>query len=99
MKTLSTFTYCLLTLISCLLCTKLNAQSPNWLWAKSAGGTDYDYATSVTTAPGGDVYVTGYFSDTITFGSTVLTNTDTLCFCTFDIFIAKYDSSGTVLWA
>src|ERR1700682_3232991 len=94
MKTISTFTYCLLTLIYCLFCTKLNAQSPNWLWAKSAGG---GVANSITTAPGGNVYITGCFEGpSITFGSTVLTNANTGY---YDIFIAKYDSSGNILWA
>ncbi len=65
------------------------------LWAKSAGGTSDDYVTSVASDVSGNVYVTGYFqSTTITFGSTTLNNAGFR-----DIFIVKYDTSGTVLWA
>jgi hypothetical protein len=69
----------------------------NVLWAKSAGGTDYDYAQSVSTDGNGNVYVTGSFgSSSIMFGSTGLTNPNVGW---DNIFIAKYDSTGTVLWA
>lgn len=69
--------------------------SGNVLWAKSAGGTYYDDGMSVTTDISGNAYLTGYFgSSTITFGSTTLTNAGS-----YDIFIAKYDPNGNVLWA
>ena len=74
-----------------------NAQSPNWAWAKSAGGTDYDYGTGISTDASGNVLITGYFdSPTITFGTTTLTNAGTGI---ADIFVVKYDASGNVLWA
>jgi hypothetical protein len=72
------------------------SQSPEWVWAESAGGTDYDFANSVFTDAGGNVYVTGsFYSDSITFGSITLTNAGAGY---ADIFITKYDSNGTVLW-
>jgi len=71
------------------------AQAPNCIWAKAAGGTYYDYGYSVATDACGNVYVTGSFSSpTITFGTTTLTNAGS-----GNIFIAKYDAAGTVLWA
>ncbi|MBI3502269.1 MAG: T9SS type A sorting domain-containing protein [Bacteroidetes bacterium] len=74
--------------------TKYDANG-NVLWAKSATGTGVDEGYSVSTDAGGNVFVTGYFwSPTITFGSTTLTNAGG-----FDVFIAKYDSNGNVLWA
>jgi hypothetical protein len=71
------------------------AQSPEWVYAKSAGGTNDDLAFGISTDAWGNVYVTGSFqSSSITFGSTVLTNAGYA-----NIFITKYDSNGTVLWA
>jgi preprotein translocase subunit YajC len=73
------------------------AQVPEWVWAESAGGTDYDGGSSVATDAAGNVYVTGYFyNPSITFDSTVLTNANG---GSPDIFITKYDSNGTVIWA
>ena len=71
------------------------AQILNWQWAKGVGGTDWDgiFATTIDTQ--GNIYVVGIFnSPTITFGSTTLTNNGEE-----DIFIAKYNSNGNVLWA
>ena len=77
----------------------INAQSTNWLWAKSAGGGDIDEGQSVATDAQGHVFVTGSFeSSSITIGSYTLANGDP-GFSTDDIFVAKYDSLGTVLWA
>ncbi|HYV92902.1 MAG TPA: T9SS type A sorting domain-containing protein [Chitinophagales bacterium] len=71
------------------------AQSPNWVWAKSAGGTNPEWATTMTTDPSGNVYLVGNFqSDSITFGSTTLFSSNYL-----GIFLVKYDGSGNVLWA
>jgi len=71
------------------------APNGNIIWAKSAGGNNYDYSCNVTTDNSGNVYVTGYFqSDTIIFYSDTLINNGTA-----DIFLAKYDSDGNVLWA
>jgi len=51
------------------------AQSPNYLWAKSAGGTFDDKGFSCSTDASGNIIATGYFdSPSITFGSTTLTN-------------------------
>jgi len=79
-----------------LLGYQIKAQVPNWLWAESAGGKNDDYGKAVCTDASGNVYVTGYFSsDSITFGSIILTNPDS----TSHLFVVKYDDAGNVLWA
>ena len=65
------------------------------VWARNAGGTNGDFANSITTDTAGNVIVAGYFlSPTIAFGSTTLTNSGNA-----DIFLAKYNAEGSVLWA
>ncbi len=82
----------------CLLLSSIisvNAQTPNWQWAKSEGGTSSEVSTGVCTDASGNVFITGlFFSPTITFGTTTLTNAGSM-----DIFIVKYDATGNVLWA
>jgi len=65
----------------------------NVLWAKSAGGS-YDCGNSIATDISGNVYITGDFTDQITFGNITLNDSGD-----GDIFIAKYDSEGNVIWA
>jgi len=64
-------------------------------WTKSATGSGDDVVTSIITDASNNVIITGYFqSNTITFGSVILTNTGGT-----DIFTVKYDSNGTLIWA
>ena len=78
-----------LTLIVTALFIVVNSfsQAPNWVWAKSAGGSASDYGFSVATDQLGNVYETGSFrSSSITFGSTTLTNASS---GTDDMFLVK----------
>ncbi len=74
----------------------VNAQTPVWQWAKSAGGVSAsDVSNAVAVDAGGNSYVTGTFaSASITFGSTTLANTGG-----YEVFVVKYNSAGTVVWA
>ena len=70
--------------------------SGNVLWATGAGGPQNDQANSVTTDAEGHVFSAGFFySDTATFGSTRLVNTNYHS----DMFLTKYDAAGNTLWA
>jgi hypothetical protein len=65
----------------------------NWLWAVRAGGEWMDEADDIAVDEVGNIYVTGYFNDTATFGSTSLTSSGST-----DIFVAKLDTDGNWLW-
>jgi Beta-propeller repeat len=66
----------------------------NLQWIRQAGSTGSDIAQGVALDSSGNCYVTGFFSGAATFGSTVLTNAGGR-----DIFVAKYDGAGNLLWA
>jgi hypothetical protein len=69
----------------------------NVIWAKSAGGTGIDYGRGITCDKFGNIYVTGsYRLPSCTFGSTILTNTNTVG---RSLFLVKYNDMGDVLWA
>lgn len=72
--------------------------SGNVMWVNSAGGIEHDFSDAVTVDSSGNAILTGYFtSPSITFETTTLYNTDTNL--TADIFIVKYNPTGSVLWA
>jgi len=66
-----------------------------WELAQKAGGSSGDdQSNAVAVDSNGDVYVTGAFEQTATFGSTTLTTAGN-----DDIFVAKMNSTGHWLWA
>lgn len=69
----------------------------NVVWATSAGGTGSDDAYGMTVTPAGDIYISGIFtSPSITFGpSTIIDSAGVYQ----SAFIARYNSSGTPVWA
>ena len=68
------------------------------LWALdlSTGVDDVEQGTSITSAPNGDTYVTGYFKGTFEpAGSPTLTS----CVNGSNLFLLKLDTDGAVLWS
>ena len=63
-------------------------------WAVSAGGVLSDTSSYIAVDGTGNSYVTGRFDGTATFGSFALTSAGES-----DVFVAKYDTTGNVLWA
>ncbi len=63
-------------------------------WARRAGGIDYEKALAITYDPAGNVYICGFYRGQATFGGTTVVNNAG----NNDIFVAKYDASGTFLW-
>lgn len=71
----------------------------NCIWAKSAGGDYADEGSAVKVSTDGSVYLTGYYkSPVLTIGTKALTNAETAG-ARDDLFLAKLDGSGNVLWA
>lgn len=66
----------------------------NWVWAKRAGGSEWDYSYGISTDDNGTSFVTGSYRSSSSFGSVNLSSSGA-----DDIFAAKIDSSGNWLWA
>ena len=63
------------------------------LWAKNAGGTGGDTAYGVALDNFGGVYVAGFFSGAMTVDGITVTSAGLS-----DIFLAKYNPDGTLVW-
>ena len=82
---------------ACLLLGKtLNAQGLEWV--KSYGAAEDDQGRSISRDASGNIYTTGYFSETVDFdpgtGTTNLTSAGLK-----DVFVQKMDADGNFLWA
>ena len=64
----------------------------NVLWARGAGGTGYDEGLGICSGAESDIYITGY-----NHSPSFSIETDTLI--GDGLFVAKYNTSGTELWA
>jgi len=74
------------------------SSSGELLWLKNAGGTQNDVGYGIGIDSEGFIYIAGYFSTTAVFGE----SSDLVRFTTSgreDIFLAKYDSEGNLIWA
>lgn len=67
-------------------------------FVEGIGGVGADFGIGIAMDSSGNVYTTGYFSDTVDFdpgaGTSVLVSMGD-----FDLFVSKHDSSGNFLWA
>jgi len=66
----------------------------SWEWATRAGGVYSDRGCGLTVDETGSSYVTGYFDEAATFGSSSLTSNGNR-----DIYVAKLDLGDNWLWA
>ncbi len=94
MKTKSVFLITSLFFFAAHIC----AQTPDLDWAFGFGGSSSDYPLAMDIDTSNDIYLTGYFRNTVDFdpgtSSANLTSNGNN-----DIFIAKYDTAGNYLWA
>jgi Fibronectin type III domain/Beta-propeller repeat len=61
-------------------------------WAKRFGASDDDRPKGVAVDAGNNVYITGYFRSTVSFGGASLTGSS-------NAFLAKYSSTGAHVWS
>jgi hypothetical protein len=62
-------------------------------WVKTFGGPNFQHKAKLSLDIGGNIYISGYFNDSIYFNSTLLVNSGK------DAFLAKFDPLGNFLWA
>lgn len=74
------------------------SSSGNLIWAASMGGVSDELGRSVTTDASGNIYITGFFMGTADFDPGPNT-ADFTTAGTYDAFIVKLNSSGTLVWA
>ncbi|AMM52371.1 hypothetical protein TH61_15880 [Rufibacter sp. DG15C] len=67
----------------------------NVVWARKAGGAEFERAGNLAVEANGNVYVTGNFSGTAHFGSFSFYN----LIGGISLFLAKFDPDGNVIWA
>ena len=72
---------------------RIHAQSPSFRWVEKSGGPGNDYGYGIAVDGAGNSYVAGSFNGSATFGETSVISQGGA-----DIFIAKYDNGGNLLW-
>ncbi|MEI7729776.1 MAG: immunoglobulin domain-containing protein, partial [Verrucomicrobiota bacterium] len=68
--------------------------SPNYGWFKTYGTAGAEAVNAMVYDASGNLYVAGYYYNTLTLGGYVLTSVGDR-----DLFLAKYDRAGNLLWA
>ncbi len=69
-------------------------ESGNWIWADNVFGNYDDHGIEICNDPYGNLYITGFFNNSISFGSTELISNGSR-----DIFIAKLNQNNEWEWA
>ncbi|MCF8297459.1 MAG: SBBP repeat-containing protein [Saprospiraceae bacterium] len=80
-----------------LLITNSKAQNPSFGWAKSFGGFGADIGNSITMDAMNNVYIAGFFQDTVDFNPGIGVM-NLISNGMNDIFVQKLDAFGNLLW-
>jgi gliding motility-associated-like protein len=75
-----------------ILVAKYNS-SGNLLWSSQIAGTGKDIPKDIYVNNLGEIFVTGSFSETVNVDGQIIVSTGSE-----DVFVAKYNSNGTLLW-
>lgn len=70
------------------------AQAPNCAWANQVSSAGQEYGRSVCSDADGNVFTFGTFTETVVLNDFTLTSAGEE-----DLFVAKYDSDGALIWA
>ena len=65
------------------------------VWSKTTGGPDRDYGDGIAIDANGNCYISGRFQSNATFASIAIENLNSGI---SDIFVAKYDNLGDIVW-
>jgi Secretion system C-terminal sorting domain/Beta-propeller repeat len=88
----------ILILLFCFAILRSNSQAPAWQWAHGYGGIRWDEARDMSVDAAGNIYVIGDFeSPYLTLGSITVDNANINGWS--DVFVAKFDPNGNVIWA
>jgi Beta-propeller repeat len=80
-----------------LLSTLAVAAAPDFLWLKTADGSETEVSYGIAADAAGNTTIAGYFNSTnLTFGGFTVTNSGPDPW--YDCFVARLDSLGKVLW-
>lgn len=71
----------------------------DFVWANSMGGSGYDEGFSLSLGNSGDIYLTGFFVNTVDFDPGAGTFNLTAAGTNDDIFVSKFDANGNFTWA
>ena len=74
--------------------TKVNKNNGSFEWVKIVGGSQDDNITAININSNDQLFVTGYYSGNINFGTTTLANSGNYC-----AFVAEIDTQGNWQWA
>lgn len=69
-------------------------ENGNWLWVVNAGGSNEDLSYSIAVSNEGNIFITGYFRFSATFGTHTITGD-----FSSNVFVACLDTDGNWLWA
>lgn len=70
----------------------------DFVWTKSIGGTGFDSGGGISGDIDGDLYLTGRYQDTVDFDPSGA-SLNLVSNGSYDMYIAKFDTSGNFLWA
>lgn len=83
-----------------LLAGLCSASAGDFHWLRTAGREGAEVSRQIVVDNAGSSYIIGYFnSSNCPFGSIVLTNSLRSASPTYDVFVVKYDTTGSVVWA